>query len=470
MLARNGQRPSIGLRLGLFLALACVWLAPVQAEEPPASREQISALRKQIDGVNRWLNEAESNRSRMERTLRDTEKSVGEVTRKVTELQQRQQETQREIEQLTAQESTLQTSLEQQRRALAAQLRAAWMQGESPALQALLDTDDPQALSRQLTWLGYLAEDGGQRLATFEQTLDDLRQTRENIVSRQAELAHSRATLDREQADLQQRQKERERALAALREDIAGKRNELNRLQGDQARLEKVLRDVERAAAELRKKQEAERVAREEKERREREQKARELAQQRAREEAQRQARDDKARETQQTAKTEKPEKPATQNRKPADDKEADADYTPKVTDSGKPFARMRAKLPWPARGRVLGRFGDSLAQGQLKRNGILIGTARNARVHAVHGGRVVFGNWLRGFGLLLIVDHGNNYMSLYGHNSSLLKEPGDAVKAGEPIAIAGDSGGADAIGLYFEIRHRGSPVNPMHWLAPAGR
>lgn len=129
------------------------------------------------------------------------------------------------------------------------------------------------------------------------------------------------------------------------------------------------------------------------------------------------------------------------------------------------PFAQLRGKLEWPVEGELARRFGDSLAQGQLRLNGQLIETEANAGVQAVHHGRVVFANWLRGFGLMTIIDHGDGYMTLYGHASSLLTSPGDWVASGEDIAIAGRSGGTERPGLYFEIRHQGRPQNPAGWL-----
>ena len=130
------------------------------------------------------------------------------------------------------------------------------------------------------------------------------------------------------------------------------------------------------------------------------------------------------------------------------------------------PFSKLRSKLPWPAAGTVASRFGENYADGKLRRNGLLIHTANSAEIHAIHHGRVVFANWLRGFGLLTIIDHGDGYMTLYGHASSLYTTPGDWVSAGQSIAQAGQTGGTDTTSLYFEIRHNGKPDNPSRWLA----
>ncbi|PCJ17393.1 MAG: hypothetical protein COB04_08945 [Gammaproteobacteria bacterium] len=128
-------------------------------------------------------------------------------------------------------------------------------------------------------------------------------------------------------------------------------------------------------------------------------------------------------------------------------------------------FKQHKGKLLWPTSGTVKHRFGQRRAQGRLKWNGIVIQNRAGAPVQAIHGGRIIFSDWLRGYGLLIIIDHGDRYMSLYGHNQSLLKETGDWVNAGEQISSVGNSGGQNETGLYFEIRKNGKPTNPSRWL-----
>ena len=129
-----------------------------------------------------------------------------------------------------------------------------------------------------------------------------------------------------------------------------------------------------------------------------------------------------------------------------------------------RPFAGMQGKLLLPVEGRISHRFGNQRNQGKLKWNGIFIDAAEGKSVYAVHHGRVVFSDWLRGFGLLMIISHGEGYMSLYGHNQALFRETGDWISTGEVIAEVGDSGGKDKPGLYFEIRIDGKPNNPQNW------
>lgn len=135
------------------------------------------------------------------------------------------------------------------------------------------------------------------------------------------------------------------------------------------------------------------------------------------------------------------------------------------LPDDAAPFHKQKKKLPWPLKGKIKARFGSRIAQGKLKLNGIHIASKEDQEVKSVHSGRVIFSNWIRGFGLLIIIDHGNNYMSLYGNNKSLAKDTGDWVRAGEILAYAAQSNEKSETGLYFEIRKNGKPLNPSYWL-----
>jgi septal ring factor EnvC (AmiA/AmiB activator) len=126
-------------------------------------------------------------------------------------------------------------------------------------------------------------------------------------------------------------------------------------------------------------------------------------------------------------------------------------------------LSKLKRKLSWPIKGKLLRSFG-SRKQGYLKWKGVLLGAPIGKQVQTIHNGTILFADWLKGYGLLTVIDHGNGYMSLYAHNQALLKSVGDRVETGEPIALVGQSGGQDRPGLYFEIRHQGKAVNPKLW------
>jgi len=126
-------------------------------------------------------------------------------------------------------------------------------------------------------------------------------------------------------------------------------------------------------------------------------------------------------------------------------------------------LSKLKRQLSWPVKGRLLRNFG-SRKQGYLKWKGVLLSAPIGRQVQTIHNGTILFSDWLKGYGLLTVIDHGNGYMSLYAHNQTLLKSVGDRVETGESIALVGQSGGQDQAGLYFEIRHQGKAVNPKLW------
>lgn len=128
-----------------------------------------------------------------------------------------------------------------------------------------------------------------------------------------------------------------------------------------------------------------------------------------------------------------------------------------------KGLSKLKKKLKWPVKGRVAHSFGTK-KQGYLRWKGVLLNAGVGKSVKTIHNGTVLFADWLKGYGLVIVVDHGEGYMSLYGHNQTLLKSVGDRVEIGESIALVGQSGGQSQSGLYFEIRHKGKPVNPKLW------
>jgi septal ring factor EnvC (AmiA/AmiB activator) len=137
----------------------------------------------------------------------------------------------------------------------------------------------------------------------------------------------------------------------------------------------------------------------------------------------------------------------------------------PSPEQSGAPFAQLRGKLHLPVRGDLAGRFGRPREDGGATWKGLFIRATAGEEVKAVAGGRVVFADWLRGFGNIIIVDHGDGYMSLYGNNETLYKQAGETVKAGDAVAAVGNSGGNPQTGLYFEMRYQSRPFDPLGWV-----
>jgi len=137
----------------------------------------------------------------------------------------------------------------------------------------------------------------------------------------------------------------------------------------------------------------------------------------------------------------------------------------PDTSTTGSPFSALKGKLNLPVRGKLVNTFGGQRSGKHISWKGLFIQSPDGSEVKAISGGRVVFADWLRGFGNLIILDHGNNYMSLYGNNATLHKQVGDTIRGGDTIATVGNSNGNADSGLYFELRHGGKPFDPLTWI-----
>lgn len=376
------------MRLSAILALTLsLGAAPALAQQD-VTPAQIEKLKERIEDIDDWLEDAEADRSDLERQLATAERTISRLTRERRSLRQQAEQQQQKLRELENEARELTRTLDRQRDSLKKQIRAAWMEGDAPAVKVLLNEIDPDKIARTMTYYEYLSKDTVNRLEAFRQSLQELRNTQAAVQSTRVELARTEEGVAKRQEELTESRRQRQQTLAALNADIKNRRSEREELESDRNRLENLLEEVQQAINNI-----------------------------------------------------------------------------PSPNES-EPFASLRNKLPWPVKGKVLSRFGDRYADGKLRRNGLLIGTGEEAEIRAIHYGRVVFANWLRGFGLITIIDHGDGYMTLYGHSSSLFTSPGDWVAAGEPIAQAGRTGGTDSPALYFEVRHNGKPDNPGRWLA----
>ena len=375
------------MTLRLWLAAAMLAVVTPALAEQQVTPGQIEDLKEEIADIDEWLADAEEDRSSLEQQLSGLEQEIGRLTRERRELRQQAREQQLRLTELGKEETELTRVLESQRDSLKKQIRAAWMEGDAPAVKVLLNEIDPDKVARTMTYYEYLSRDTIDRLEAFAANLRQLKETQKQVKAGRMRLAELEENVADRQQKLSSSKKEREQTLAALKTDISNRLSEREELEEDRKRLEKLLREVEEAIANI---------------------------------------------------------------------------PTPNESD---PFGSLKNKLPWPAEGKIVRNFGDSYASGKLKHNGLLINTAEEGDVKAVHYGRVVFANWLRGFGLITILDHGDGYMTLYGHSSSLFTSPGDWVEAGEAIAQAGRTGGTNDPAVYFEVRHNGNPDNPRRWL-----
>lgn len=427
------------LRALITLALICL-LQPAFADERAQTQQQLDATRQDIAELKKLLGKLQEEKSGVQKELRGTETEMGKLEKQVEALQKELKKSEAELQRLDEEKKKLQSARTEQQRLIAIQARAAYQNGRQEYLKLLLNQQNPEKFARTLTYYDYLSQARLEQLKNFNETLRQLANVEKDISLQQAQLLVQKSSLDTQREELDKVRKERQLALAKLNDDVKARDDKLKAREQDQADLAKVLKTIEETLA---------RQAREAEEARQKALIAQQEAEKKRLREAQAEASD-------------APRKPARSS--------PGALVSSAGPSFGGAFAAARGKLPWPVDGRLLARFGETRGDdSRSKWDGVMISAAAGSQVHAVHGGRVVFADWLRGAGLLVILDHGNGYLSLYGHNQTLLKEAGDVVKAGESISTVGNSGGQDTPALYFAIRQQGRPSDPAQWCHAQG-
>lgn len=255
----------------------------------------------------------------------------------------------------------------------------------------------------------------------MQANLNQVKKLHVETTEKLAEVADLKAKHEAERKELQQQKQEKAKVLSSLSSKIAAQRKEIDKLKRDEASLTNLVEKLAKIA-----------VARPHKK------------------------------------KTVKSNKHENSNKNPNDDKIGEPlaknEETPDDSYSGVHFASLKGKLKLPVRGEIANRFGSTREDSGVSWKGLFIRAAEGADVKSVASGRVVFADWMRGFGNLIIVDHGGGYMSLYGNNQAVLKQEGDEVNAGDTIASVGNSGGNESNGLYYELRNQSKPFDPLSW------
>ncbi|MGH8027462.1 MAG: murein hydrolase activator EnvC family protein, partial [Pseudoxanthomonas sp.] len=358
------------------------------------------------------------------RKLREADEQVGKSSRSLNDTETALKQEEAALAQLQQQRDGMRLRLDRQRRQLTALVRASYQLGGDAPLKVLLSQDKVADANRALAYHRYIQRDRAQKIAALSTELKALDEVEREIAARRAQLD---ATRDQQRAKVAALAKDR-KANAALTADLDQRyqdRSAREKALGQDARsLESLLANLRAAAARAERERRAE---------------ARRLAAQEA------------------------AEKKAAAASRNAGDKAATAARTPRPAVANAPALKVGG-LGWPLSGNLLARFGGRMPDGRTS-SGVLIGAPAGSTVTAVADGSVVFSEWMTGYGLILIIDHGNGYMSLYAHNESLLRDAGDRVKRGDALAKVGTSGGQGTPALYFELRRNGQPVDPSSWL-----
>ncbi len=430
----------------LATALICGLADQATAQDKRASRNDVEEkrgdlkeLRGQIDALRKEMVSTEGRRASAADQLKHIEQDLSTTQRELYHLGHQRQNLQINLKDLGTQARELEAHLKTQQAQIERLAYRQYLIGQVDALRLLLNGDDPHQAARDLY---YLAAIGQARRDLAEELAETLRR-KQAIAAQTRERADELAAVENKQKHQHEKllgqRSQRKGMLDQLSTQLATQRKEIGNMQRDEKQLTQLIDKLNRIIAAQ-----------------QREAARREAAQ---REAAQREA---ARRDTSRPA-APRPSTPTAPAARPAD-RELDNDKSPDASASGN-FPSLQGHLRLPARGTVTNRFGSPRQEGSTWK-GLFIRASTGSEVKAVAGGRVVFSDWMRGFGNLLIVDHGSQYLSIYGNNDALLKQVGDTVRGGDTVASVGNSGGNPDSGLYFELRYRGQPIDPLKWVS----
>lgn len=421
-----------------FLSAAPLWAKTPEKKAKPAvnaaaapeiaeKQADLGELRNRIEGLRKDLNASEENKADAADRLRESDRLISRLQRELHELTDQRGQLQKKLQNLEQQSRELEGTLVLQQSQLEKLLYKQYLRGTPDSLQLLLNGDDPNQMARDLHYLSAIALTRAELMGEINATLDRKKSLAADAKERADELLEIEAQQQQRHAELEKQRKERKALYAQISDKVNSQRKEIGNLQQNEKRMTQLIDRLSKI-----------------------------LAAQAAAAAAKPKPRPAPPPEEKEIAHN-KPAPSEPSRPKPV---EADNAYEPVA---GGNFVRQKGNLRLPVRGSVSGRFGSARDGGGTWK-GLFIRAGAGSEVKAVANGRVVFADWMRGFGNLLIVDHGDAYLSIYGNNDSLLKQVGQNIKGGETVATVGNSGGNPDSGLYFEIRHQGQPVDPMKW------
>ena len=400
------KAPNNPVRLYLAAAAtrfaAALFLAAVWSTTQAGPRDELKDIRDRIEALRKQLTESECSKAEAADALKDSERAVSQTSRKLYQISGQRREVNTALSRLQSRTRVLESNIAEEQATLGRLLYQQYVGGQSDAIKLVLNGEDPSEIARQLHYLGYVSRSRAELLTSLRENLASLDKLSGETRRKSAELHTLQSEETLQMRRLEKEKAQRQQIYAKVSDDIDQSRRQLSTLKHDEERLSQLIERLAREAARKNNKKPGKRIANQ---------------------------------------------------------------ALPHADTGSGPFRQLKGKLRLPVIGELMNRFGGQRQDSGLSWKGLFISAKPGRDIKAVAGGRVVYADWLRGFGNLLIIDHGDGYMSLYGNNESLLKQAGEEARAGETIAATGNSGGNPDSGLYFELRFQGKPFDPIPWV-----
>lgn len=384
--------------------------------ETPEKAEELNQVQADIKTTDQNMERIQLQRNTLNTQLGEVEKLYGQTAALLRTLQSQVEQKRLNLDKIRLEKQSLQDEVAKQNKELAGQIKAAYAMGQKEQLKLLLNQQDPALSSRMLVYYDYLNKARLTKLDSISESMRHLDRLDKQHQQETELLEKSLEQKKAEQAVAEGVRKRRTELLSKLKSDFSSNEQQIIHLRESEAKLKNLLSSLQRST-------------------------------------------DDLGFEVEQSKKLHRPAEVTSESVKDLPDSKDD------FSKLNGDFSSLKGQLPWPVKGQLTNKFGSARAESaESIWDGVLIDADEGTEIRAITSGKVVFADWLRGFGLLIIIDHGKGYMTLYAFTQSLYRQLGDWVDAGEVIASVGQSGGRSHSGLYFGIRNKGKPVDPLEW------
>ena len=397
----NYQYKFIKLFFILIFAIVSINLIAGETED---AKDNLNKIKKQINLIDKEIKKNSKVKKGLNKSLKKHEKAISATKKEIYKVKKKQKLNKKKLTKLNKKLKNLESELIKRKKLQNEILYQSYIKPKPGYLQLFLEGVNPNEVSRQINYIGFLTREQNENILKINKTKEDISNTKKTTKKILKSAAKLRKQKEKSAKKLEKKRKAKKATLNKITKKLKTQKSKKLKLKQDEKKLSSIIKNLMLKLKAEEKKRKAEK-------------------------------------------------KDKTSEKKVVDIKAY------KIN-----FAKLKKKLKLPVKGKVIYKYNSKRSDTGTRWKGLFIKAKEGSNVKSVAAGQIIFSDWLRGFGNIIIIDHGKNYMSLYGNNDSLLKQKGDYIKGGEVIALSGNSGGNKYNGLYYELRHNGKPFNPLKW------
>ena len=391
--------------LSLFLVFSMLLMTESRSEEIiKDNQSDLVEIQKKIDALDKKINKKKAVKKGLTKELKKEEKKISKTKKELHKIKKQERKNKKKLSQLKKDLSQLKKDIQSRKDNQSLSYYHSYTQGKVGSLQMLLEGINPNQITRDLRYLGFFSEAQNNNIKKIKENLNNLGNKKKKIDKTIKKITSLKKSEEKKKKKLEKEKKKKKKVLTKINKEISSEKKKKKKLIADEQKLTNIIEDLIKKS------------------------------------------------------------KVVNEKKKVKEKINADNKSLPDQSLDKLHFKKLKKKLKLPIKGKIIHKFGKKRPDTGIKWKGIFIKANEGDPVYAVAKGKVVFSDWLRGFGNIIIIDHGGNYMSLYGNNESLLKKQNDMIRGGDLIATVGNSGGNSSNGLYYELRKNSKPFNPLAW------